>query len=121
MNLRSSIHSCLEKRNSLTGWHSLDCTITVLFHSIPRKYVILKPFQLMQSRQSDDPPRRWCAAERVACARERYVELMPVLSRSQIAEFKRKGVLILPDFIDQAQLDDWRQQVRARPPALGHG
>eukprot|EP01052_Picozoa_sp_SAG31_P028748 SAG31_NODE_2800_length_5077_cov_2.098433_3_plen_39_part_00 len=31
---------------------------------------------------------------------------MPVLSHEQIVEFKREGVLILPDFIGSAQVRD---------------
>lgn len=44
---------------------------------------------------------------------------MPVLSRSQIDEFKREGVLILPNFIDQTQLVSWRHQVWAGLEATG--
>ena len=47
------------------------------------------------------------------------VPIMPVLSRAQIEEFKREGVLILPDFIDRAQLESWRAQVWAGLEAAG--
>eukprot|EP01045_Picozoa_sp_COSAG04_P026023 COSAG04_NODE_3529_length_2733_cov_1.957875_3_plen_133_part_01 len=34
-----------------------------------------------------------------------------VLDHAQIEEFRREGVLLLPDFIDEEQLADWRRQV----------
>ena len=42
-----------------------------------------------------------------------------VLSRAQVAEFKRTGVLLLPGFIDDVQLASWRRQVWAGLAAGG--
>ena len=36
-----------------------------------------------------------------------------VLSRAQIEEFKAQGVLILPGFVGEAQLESWREQLWA--------
>ena len=34
-----------------------------------------------------------------------------LLDRAQIEEFRREGVLLLPDFIDEEQLADWRRRL----------
>jgi hypothetical protein len=45
--------------------------------------------------------------------REQREHVTAPLSHQQIEEFKSAGVLILPDFVEEAQLSSWRRQVWA--------